>query len=358
MRIALVLAASTGGIGRHVASLAPRLVARGHRVRIYCPAGTAAGHGLSGGGADWHPLHDLVRLRGADVLHAHGYKAGALACGTGAARRIPVVVTWHNAVLGASAGAVLGRALQRMVARGADLTLGASSDLVALAVRLGAPNARLGAVAAPVLPPPERPRDVVRADWGAGPEEVLVLTVGRLAPQKNLGLVVEAAAALRDDPRLRFMIAGDGPLRSELEARIAATGARAELIGHRADLPDLLVAADLALLTSRWEARALVAQEALLAGLPLISTRVGGIEELVGDAAVLVPPDDPGALIEAVRTLAGDPARRADLARRGRARAASWPDEDAVVSDLLAAYRSVWHGRPGGSDSCRSRKRS
>ena len=112
----------------------------------------------------------------------------------------------------------------------------------------------------------------------------MVLTVSRLAPQKNLGLLADVAAAVRDRADLQFVVVGEGPERPALERRIADDGSRIRLLGHRDDMPSLLHAADLALLTSTWEARALVAQEALLSGLPLISTRVGGIEELVGDA--------------------------------------------------------------------------
>ena len=75
-----------------------------------------------------------------------------------------------------------------------------------------------------------------------------------------------------------------GRARSSLQRRIAEH-LQVRLLGHSDDIGSLLAAADLALLTSTWEARALVAQEALLAGVPLVSTRVGGIEELVGSAA-------------------------------------------------------------------------
>jgi glycosyltransferase involved in cell wall biosynthesis len=117
------------------------------------------------------------------------------------------------------------------------------------------------------------------------------------------------------------------------------------LLGRRDDIADLLDAADLALLTSTWEARALVAQEALLSGLPLVSTRVGGIEELVGDAAWLIGLGDVGAGVRAVSTLAADPQLRRRLAQRGLERAGSWPDEDAVAEDVLAAYREVLQAR-------------
>jgi glycosyltransferase involved in cell wall biosynthesis len=192
-------------------------------------------------------------------------------------------------------------------------------------------------VAAPRLPPPTRPRAAVRAALGAD-DRVVALTVTRLAPQKNLGLLLDVAAAVGE---VQYWVAGDGPERTALQARIAAEGLPVTLLGRRTDVADLLAAADLAILTSTWEARALVAQEALLAGLPLVSTRVGGLAELVGDAAVLVDPQRPAELIEAVRDLAGSETRRQELGERGRAQAATWPEEDDVVDDVLQAYEQA-----------------
>ncbi len=106
MKIAQVLTASTGGIGRHVASVVVRLVQRGHAVRIYAPAETSRTQRLDDLGADVLPLSRLGRLAGADVVHAHGYKAGAIALGASSFRRVPLVVTWHNAVLGQGWSAV------------------------------------------------------------------------------------------------------------------------------------------------------------------------------------------------------------------------------------------------------------
>ncbi|HEV2930603.1 MAG TPA: glycosyltransferase, partial [Propionibacteriaceae bacterium] len=222
-----------------------------------------------------------------------------------------------------------------------DLTLCASSDLVAEARRLGARQARLLSVAAPALPATSVSRNLARADLGLAENDVLVLTVARLAPQKNLGLVLDVAAALRDRAELHFVVAGEGPERPELERRISDERLPVTLLGHRDDLRSLLAAADLALLTSAWEARSLVAQEALLAGLPLVSTRVGGIAELVGEAAVLVGSGDAQAAALAVAALADDPAERARRRELGRRQAAAWPDEDQVVTELLAAYQEV-----------------
>jgi glycosyltransferase involved in cell wall biosynthesis len=341
VRIAQVLTASTGGIGRHVASISSRLVDRGHAVRVFCPPATARAHSLAEGGAEVRALTELARLRGAEVLHAHGYKAGGLCWPLARLAAAPLVVSWHNAVLAEHPTAALAGALQRVVARAADLTLCASSDLLAEAQRLGAGRVRLLAVAAPTLPAAAVSRAAARADLGVAEDALLVITVARLAPQKNLGLVLNVAAELRSRDDLHFVVVGEGPERPVLERRIADERLPVRLLGHRDDLGSLLAAADLALLTSTWEARALVAQEALLAGLPLVSTRVGGIAELVGEAAVLVAPGDVTATAEAVAALADDPAERARRAALGRRQAASWPDEDQVVSDLLVAYEEV-----------------
>jgi glycosyltransferase involved in cell wall biosynthesis len=180
---------------------------------------------------------------------------------------------------------------------------------------------------------------------GADSQDTVILTVSRLAPQKNLGMVLDIAAAVRDRPDLRFVVVGDGPEQSKLQRRISNEWLQVRLLGRSDDMGSLLASADLALLTSTWEARALVAQEALLAGVPLISTRVGGIEELVGSAAVLVPPGDVEQTAREIVALADNPAERRRLREAGLRQAATWPDEDEVVDDLLRAYADLTRGR-------------
>ncbi|MGI3782879.1 MAG: glycosyltransferase, partial [Janthinobacterium lividum] len=189
-RIAMVLTASTGGIGRHVASVAPRLVARGFDVTVHASDVTLAAHDVGVPAVSLGPVSLARGVGAADVVHAHGYKAAALALPYARVRRVPLVVTWHNAVLGTGRGARAGRILQRVVARGADLVLAASSDLLASAVTLGAREAALAPVAAPGLVAPRVPRDARRAALGLGDGDVLVVTVTRLAPQKNLDLLL------------------------------------------------------------------------------------------------------------------------------------------------------------------------
>jgi glycosyltransferase involved in cell wall biosynthesis len=321
MRIGLLVSEARGGIGRHVASLVPRYAVAGHEVLVCCPADTAEHFGFDA-------VQDASALRGCDVVHAHGYKAGLAAR---RARLRPLVVTWHNAVLTGGVRGLLMRFGQRAVARSADLTLGASSDLVELARRYGARDARLAPVAAPSPPASVRPRDEVRAELGV--EGPLVLSVGRLAPQKDFPVLLDVARAVRE---ATYVVVGEGPLRDELQAAIDASRLAVRLVGHRSDVPDLLGAADVFLLTSRWEARALVVQEAMQAGVPVVARRVGGIPELVGPDALLG--SSAAELAAHVATVLRDPALAEKLAVAGRQRAATWPDEDDVAADLLDTY--------------------
>jgi glycosyltransferase involved in cell wall biosynthesis len=357
----LVLAGSSGGIGAHVRSLAQGLSAHGLEVTVCGPAETDEMFGFSASGARFRPVEitptpgprtdaaavgELRRaFAGASLVHAHGLRAALLsdlALRTARAGT-PLVVTFHHANLATGVERRLLRLMERRVAKSADLVLGASSDLVTRARDLGAADARLGPVAAPPLPVPvpERGREEIRRSLLGNRERAdrpVVLAVGRLVPQKNFHLLLDAASGWRGGEEPLLLIAGEGPEHGALKARIKSEKLRAKLLGHRSDVRELLVAADLVVIPSRWEARSLVAQEALRAGVPLVGTSVGGLPELVGDAAVLVPPSDPAALAAAVSGLLADAGRRAELAAAGLLQAATWPDEAATVAQVLSVY--------------------
>ncbi|MFF5073987.1 glycosyltransferase family 4 protein [Micromonospora olivasterospora] len=355
--VALVLASSTGGVGQHVRYLARGLTDAGASVLVCGPAATQQQFDFTGAGARFRPVEipaspaptdarAVAALRRAlaeepvAVVHAHGLRAGLVA--VLARPAAPLVVTWHNAVLARGLRGGLSRLAERVVVRGVRVALGASADLVQRVAALGAADARLAPVAAPALPAPRRRRAAVRAEFGAAADQPLVLSVGRLHPQKRYDVLVDAAARWRRrTPPPVVVIAGSGPAYLALAARISAARAPVALLGHRTDVADLLAGADLAVVTSDWEARQLFAQEALRAGVPLVATAVGGLPELVGDAAVLVPPGDVDAVDAAVRELLDDETRRAELARRGAERAATWPTEADTVAQLAALYAEL-----------------
>jgi glycosyltransferase involved in cell wall biosynthesis len=293
------------------------------------------------------PANDLAAVRtlrrlarDADAVHAHGVRAGsltrlALPHSPGSPRS---VVTLHNAMLATGSKARLLGMLERMAVRRADIVLGASADLVARARELGARRAELGPVPAPPLRPPTRSRPQVRAELGLDRNRPLLLAVGRLAPQKAYPVLLDAMARLGTTTKPTLLIAGDGPLQAELQAKIDRLGLDARLLGRRDDVAELLAAADIFVLCSDWEARALVVQEAMRAGLPVLATNVGGIPELVGDAAVLVPPGEPEAFARALSSILGDAEEQGRLRRAALAQAATWPSAEAALALVLASY--------------------
>jgi glycosyltransferase involved in cell wall biosynthesis len=330
------------------------------------PAETDELFGFSGAGARFHPVEitptpgprtdtaavgELRRaFARASLVHAHGLRAALLSdLALRTARvEIPLVVTSHSANLATGVERRLLRLMERRVARAADLMLGASSDLVARARDLGATDARLGPVVAPPLAPATADREATRRQLlavkgskeakGQTSERPVVLAIGRLIPQKNFQLLLDAASGWRGGEEPLLVIAGVGAEEAALKARIKSERLPAKLLGYREDVADLLAAADVVVISSRWEARPMVAQEALRAGVPVVATAVGGLPELVGEAAVLVPPGDATALAAAVSSLLSDPARRAELAAAGPAQAETWPTESDTVAQVLSVY--------------------
>ncbi|WP_406167180.1 glycosyltransferase family 4 protein [Streptomyces sp. NBC_00996] len=364
LRTVQVLGGGSAGSSAHVRSLASGLVARGVRVTVCAPAEADRTYGFTGVGAQHVPVPrssdpaSVAALRtacaDADLVHAHGLHAALRAALALSGRRVPLVVTWHTRAHADGARAHLLRLLERRVARAAAVVLGTSSDLVDRARSRGARDARLAAVAfpAPRMPveqgDPDRLRPKARAELGAT-DRPLLTAVGSLERHRGYDTLLDAARAWRRlDPLPLLVIAGEGPLRTVLQRRIEDEGLPVRLIGRREDITELLAAADLALLTSSWESRSVLAQEALHARVPLVATAVGGIPELVGDAAELVPYGDAQALADAVVGLLGDPGRRELFKEKGARQAATWPTEDETVAQVLSVYDELTQPRPLG----------
>ncbi|MFC8145209.1 glycosyltransferase family 4 protein [Streptomyces paradoxus] len=364
LRTVQVLGGGNAASSAHVRSLAAGLVARGVKVTVCAPYEADRAYDFSGVGADHvhvprssDPV-SVAALRaacaGADLVHAHGLHASfrTVLALSGRRVRTPLVVTWHDRAHADGARAHMLRVLERRVVKAATVVLGTTSALVDRARLTGARDARLAAVALPGSrrsrepDDPDRRRPKVRAELGAVGRPLL-MAVGSLERHRGYDVLLDAARAWRRlDPVPLVVIAGEGPLRGELQGRIEEEGLPVRLIGRRDDIADLLAAADLALLPSRWEARSVLAQEALHARVPLVATDVGGIPELVGDAAELVPYGDAKALAASVVRLLGDRARRELLADRGARQAATWPTEDETVAQVLSVYDELTQPLP------------
>jgi glycosyltransferase involved in cell wall biosynthesis len=147
-----------------------------------------------------------------------------------------------------------------------------------------------------------------------GPRRRLILGIGRLVPQKDFDLFLDAAALLvREAPDVTFAIVGDGPLRATLERRATelGLGRTVTFLGERQDVPDLLRAADVLWLTSQWEGLPNVALEAAASGTPVIARDTGATREVVAHdvSGFLVRARDPQPFAQLTRDLLADPGR-------------------------------------------------
>ncbi|MFO7152854.1 MAG: glycosyltransferase [Bacillota bacterium] len=157
-------------------------------------------------------------------------------------------------------------------------------------------------------------------------EKLVLLHVGRFAPQKNHLLLIEGVArVLAQYPYIELWLVGDGPLRPAVEKLVLEKKLQnyVRFMGLRRDIPELLAQADVLLLPSDWEGLPLVVLEAMAAGRPVVATRVGGVPELVEEekTGFLVPPRDPDALAGAILRLARDPELRKRMGEVARKRA-------------------------------------
>lgn len=362
LRTVQVLGGGNAGSSAHVRSLASGLVARGVRVTVCAPAGTDHLYDFTGTGAEHVHVPrssdpaSVAALRAAcadaDLVHAHGLHASFRTVLALSGRRTPLVVTWHDRAHAEGARAHLVHLLERKVVRTASVVLGNTSALVDRARRTGARDARLAAVALPgprraaEHEDPDRLKPKVRAELGSTGRPLLI-AVGTLERHRGYEVLLDASRAWRHlDPQPLVVIAGEGALRQVLQRRIEDEGLPVRLIGRRDDVSDLLAAADVALLPSSWESRSVLAQEALHARVPLVATQVGGVPELVGDAAELVPYGDADALAGAVVRLLGDPQRQEQLRQRGVRQIATWPTEDETVTHVLSVYDELTQPRP------------
>lgn len=434
MKVAFVLGTSTGGTGRHVNMLAAGCAARGLAVEVFGPAqtdrdfrfsssarlgadGPAIGQAAPGragscevgqagfsevdivssevGQAGFsevdiadrprviRDLRAIMRLRRligasrADVMHAHGLRAGALTAIAMAfsrkrrpGARPALIVTVHNAPAAGGLTGAIYHMLELIVARSADSVLCVSADLEARMRSAGARRVGHALVPAGTGPAFTAPISLTTATAavehatldqdvsaetrpvsnpgpaaapGTGSGRPVVLAVGRLAPQKGFGTLLAAAARWRDlRPEPSLAIVGEGPLEAQLKRQAASLGLTAEFTGSRPDVHALLASAAVFVLPSVWEGQPLILQEALRAGVPIVATRAGGTPDLVGQhAALLVPPGDAERLAAAVRTVLTNPALAARLRRAALERAHGLPTEADAVAVVLAEYERI-----------------
>lgn len=387
-RVLELSAQAAGGVRAHIRQVSQLLAKDGHQVllagpsNVISPADDAVGGaclrtyqiniGARPSGADLKALRQLKQLAAtAQVIHAHGLRAGALAVlavkRLPAAKRPRVVVTLHNLPVGSAPTRLVGQVLQLVVVKGADYVLTVSPDLLEKAKQLGLKAGEIAVVPAPArgcadcgcmdhaAQPEISQASAQSLDAGSGVgtgsgvgagssygassaagcgATPCVLTIARLAPQKGLDLLLEAATLIKQRGiDFTWLVAGDGPLKAQLNQQIATAALPVKLLGRREDIGALLSQADVVVQTSYWEGQPLTLREAMQAGRAIVATDVGGSAYTLAGCGQLVEPQA-GPLADAVVAVISDPKRRETLEAASRAAVAKIPGETQLREQL------------------------
>ena len=306
-------------------------------------------------------LYLALRRWRPDIVHTHMAKAGALGRLAALAynltrsrdRRARLIHTYHGHIFEGYFGAPTTRLfllIERMLGRRTDALIAISEQIKSDLLRtyrvttddrvrlipLGFNLDRLLAISA-------GDRKAAREALDIPHTAVVVTTVGRLTAIKEQALFVEMAARLVTCGHdVAFLVVGDGELRADLEAQAHGLGlaGRMRFLGWRGDLEIIYGATDVFVLTSRSEGTPVALIEAMAAGLPAVSTDVGGVRDVITEPVlgVLVPFGDAEALTDAVASLCVAPARRVDVGQRARDSVRRRFHSQRLIEDIRRLY--------------------
>jgi glycosyltransferase involved in cell wall biosynthesis len=372
VRVLHVVRPASGGMRQHVLQLATGLSAFGFDAEIACPGDSDVVQSALAAGIEVRPvpivgplrplrdleavlvLADVIRGGRFDIVHAHGSKAGLIGRLAAMLARAPHrVVTVHNDVLGGSVGSRMRRIVvlvERWLSRHTSRIITVSDALRdGFVTEIGIDPALVVTVhngldlepfLSPCDPAPPRLR------LGVPRDAVVLGQAARFAPQKaHDRLVAAAVPVLERVPSAWLVLAGDGPLLEPVRRQAAATSVADRIVfpGFEHDVRGFLAALDMFVSSPSSEGLGNAAIEAMAAGLPVVSTRTGGIPEVVvdGETGLLAEPGDAAALTEAMLRLARDPALRRQMGEAGRGRAIDEFAEPGMLARTAEVYREV-----------------
>lgn len=291
----------------------------------------------------WAPLLRMIREERVDVLHAHMHGSNIWAAVLGRALRVPVVIATEHSW--SFQGRPLRKALDRHVIGRLSHAFVAISeaDRSRMIELVGVRPDRVRLMPLGIVPRAgsagTRP---LRAELGIPPDAPVVSVLSMLRPEKAIDVLIRAfAEVITEHPDARLLVAGEGEERDRLEATVAELrlGSSVILLGLVADVGRVLAATDVYAQSSDREGTPIAVLEAMNAGLPVVSTAVGGLPALLGtDCGVLVPPRDPAALGSAINKLLANPAARRELGSNGQAKAAA----DYSFADTVEQWQNLY----------------
>jgi L-malate glycosyltransferase len=354
-----------GGAESHLFDLATAQLAAGHDVRVVLLGPAQIGRTLrervptvgteSMSMAAWlWKLRTELQANRPDVLHSHGYRADLIAAALrspgGGTPRWVSAMTAHGFIR-TSLGLQMLTRLNERALRWADVVIAVSS---VEARRLGALLRRpVDFVPNGVARVEQVPRVQARAALNSDPARCAVAFVGRLSAEKRPDLFVDMAAIVaREQPGTDFLIIGTGPMLERIKQRAAAVGTHVVFVGLVPNVASLMGALDVLVCTSDTEGTPRTVIEAMLAGVPVVATRVGGLPDLISDGqtGLLVEPGCPASLADAVIRLLRDPTAVQKMGSQACASANSRFSAQLMADRITNSYRSHLAARLGPSE--------
>jgi glycosyltransferase involved in cell wall biosynthesis len=310
----------------------------------------------------WGPLVRLLRSGRVDVLHAHKFGSNLWGALLKPRSSLPVFLAHEHSW---SYEGTLRRIVDReLIARRADAVVAVSpTDRLRMIELERIPAEKVVFVPNGIPDAPLGNGERVRRELGLTASDSVVGTVCGLRPEKELETALRALGRLAPNrPGLRFVVVGDGPERRRLERLSDELGVRTMFLGQRAndEVPDLLAAMDVLVLSSRFEGMPLAVLEWMAAGKAIVASRVGGIPAIVadGDEAVLVPPRDYVAFGDAIARLLDDPAERRRLGEAAQRRQRAQFRFEQTITQLEDLYERLHAEATKGSAGAHGPPRS
>jgi glycosyltransferase involved in cell wall biosynthesis len=299
----------------------------------------------------------LLKDKGIQLIHSHGYKPSVYGFAIRAMSGIPVIATCHL-WFEMDNGPLKTRLmiwLEKWVYRRYPKVIGVSEDICRTLIDNGVAPSRTLVVENGVDLPErtltaDRKRQL-RKQLGVPEDAFCVLNAGRLTRQKGQWTLVEAAGQLSADQNaFHFLIAGEGKLRGLLEQAIVSHGVEKQvaLLGFRSDIQQLLEISDALVLPSLDEGMPMVLLEAVAMEVPVVATEVGDIPKLIidGQSGTTIPKENPGAVADALRKLDREPEFARALAREAYQMLVQKYSSEAMHRRYDAIYRDLFGMEP------------
>ena len=302
----------------------------------------------------WHlaslwRLYWLMRNERVSIVHSSLFHADLIARLVGRMALVPLIITWrHNISLGSWSRDFLYNHTINMTdhiiavseqIRQAELTGGRTSPEKVSMIHNGIDTNLYQRSS-------DHAREQIRAELNVPNRAFLIGSIGRLHPQKGFSILLEAFALIQHQiPLARLLIVGDGDLREDLFTLSISLGIKNRTVftGNLIDIPNILQAMDVFILTSLWEGIPLAILEAMAAKLPVIATSVGGIPEIIrdGENGILVPSENPQAIAEAISRYYYDPDLRKKLALAGHQRVRNDFSIESLIKQMQNLYERL-----------------